>query len=417
MLQALLFPPIAIPWLITGTAMLIFFFGVGIGRGLHAILLGHVALALPYVIVVVSARLQTFAPELEEAARSLGASQWQVTMRVTLPWIMPGVIAGALFAFAVSFDQFVVSYFLSTPGEATLPVEIYAAIRKGFTPEINAVSTIIIAVSMGADARHGALLQVRGRKVMAEVQVEKVSRSFGAHKALDDVSIDFPDGGFYALLGPSGSGKTTLLRMIAGFDFPDAGSIRIGGEGVERVPVEKRRIGMVFQSYALFPNMSVADNVAFGLSVRGEPKSEIAGAVQNALDLVQLGKLGERRPHQLSGGQRQRVALARAIVIKPRVLLLDEPLGALDKALRVDMQIELKRIQREIGITTIFVTHDQEEALTMSDRIGILRDGRLVQEGPPEEIYDSPKSEFAATFLGDANILRGDATDEWHPPA
>jgi len=148
LLQALLFPPIAIPWLITGTAMLIFFFGVGIGRGVHAILLGHVALALPYVIVVVSARLQTFAPELEEAARSLGASQWQVTRRVTLPWIMPGVIAGGLFAFAVSFDQFVVSYFLSTPGETTLPVEIYAAIRKGFTPEINAVSTIIIAVSM-----------------------------------------------------------------------------------------------------------------------------------------------------------------------------------------------------------------------------------------------------------------------------
>jgi spermidine/putrescine transport system permease protein len=148
LLQALLFPPIAIPWLITGTAMLIFFFGVGIGRGLVAILLGHVALALPYVIVVVSARLQTFAPELEEAARSLGANQWQVTMRVTLPWIMPGVIAGGLFAFAVSFDQFVVSYFLSTPGQTTLPVEIYAAIRKGFTPEINAVSTIIIAVSM-----------------------------------------------------------------------------------------------------------------------------------------------------------------------------------------------------------------------------------------------------------------------------
>ncbi|TPJ33059.1 ABC transporter permease [Mesorhizobium sp. B2-8-3] len=147
-LQALLFPPIAIPWLITGTAMLIFFFGAGIGRGLVAILLGHVALALPYVIVVVSARLQTFAPELEEAARSLGANQWQVTMRVTLPWIMPGVIAGGLFAFAVSFDQFVVSYFLSTPGQTTLPVEIYAAIRKGFTPEINAVSTIIIVVSM-----------------------------------------------------------------------------------------------------------------------------------------------------------------------------------------------------------------------------------------------------------------------------
>ena len=246
---------------------------------------------------------------------------------------------------------------------------------------------------------------------MAEVRVENVSRSFGAHKALDDVSIAFPDGGVYAWLGPSGSGKTTLLRQIAGFDFPDSGRIVIDGKGVERVPVEKRRIGMVFQNYALFPNMSVTDNVAFGLSVRGVSRAEIAGEVQRALDLVQLGGLGERRPHQLSGGQRQRVALARAIVIRPQVLLLDEPLSALDKALRVDMQVELKRIQREVGITTIFVTPDQEEALTMSDRIGILREGQLVQEGSPEEIYDHPVSEFAATFLGDANILRGQATE------
>jgi len=245
---------------------------------------------------------------------------------------------------------------------------------------------------------------------MADVLVENVSRSFGVHKALDGVTIAFPDGGFYALLGPSGSGKTTLLRMIAGFDFPDSGRIVIGGESVERVPVEKRRIGMVFQNYALFPNMSVADNVAFGLSVRGTDKAAMRAEVQRALELVQLGKLGERRPHQLSGGQRQRVAMARAIVTKPRVLLLDEPLSALDKALRVDMQIELRRIQREICITTIFVTHDQEEALTMSDRIGILRDGRLVQEGSPEDIYDRPKSEFAATFLGDANILRGEVS-------
>ncbi len=246
---------------------------------------------------------------------------------------------------------------------------------------------------------------------MAQVQVRNVTRSFGTMKALDDVSIDFPDGGFYALLGPSGSGKTTLLRLIAGFDFPDSGRIVIGGEGVERVPVEKRRIGMVFQNYALFPNMSVADNVAFGLSVRGESRADIQAAVTRALDLVQLGKLGSRRPHQLSGGQRQRVALARAIVTKPRVLLLDEPLSALDKALRVDMQVELKRIQREVGITTIFVTHDQEEALTMADRIGILRDGCVIQEGPPEDIYDRPRSEFAATFLGDANVLRGEATE------
>jgi putative spermidine/putrescine transport system ATP-binding protein len=242
---------------------------------------------------------------------------------------------------------------------------------------------------------------------MASVEVKNLSRSFGIHKALDNVSVRFEDGGFYALLGPSGSGKTTLLRMIAGFDFPDTGSIEMDGESVERVPLEKRQIGMVFQNYALFPNMSVEQNVAFGLDVRGLGREEIRAKVQAALDLVQLGKLGARRPHQLSGGQRQRVALARAFVINPRVLLLDEPLGALDKALRVDMQVELKRIQREIGITTIFVTHDQEEALTMSDRIGILKDGRVIEEGRPEEIYNRPRSLFAATFLGDANILTG----------
>jgi putative spermidine/putrescine transport system ATP-binding protein len=246
---------------------------------------------------------------------------------------------------------------------------------------------------------------------MAGVQVRDLCRSYGSVKALDHVTIDFDDGGFYGLLGPSGSGKTTLLRMIAGFDFPDSGSIAIGGVNVERVPVEKREIGMVFQNYALFPNMSVADNVAFGLSVRGVSRAETKQRVAAALELVQLGTHGTRRPHQLSGGQRQRVALARAIVTRPRVLLLDEPLGALDKALRVDMQLELRRIQREVGITTIFVTHDQEEALTMSDRIGILRDGWLVQEGPPDQIYQHPASVFAATFLGDANILRGTGND------
>jgi len=242
---------------------------------------------------------------------------------------------------------------------------------------------------------------------VASVEVRNLTRSFGSHKALDDVSVRFEDGGFYALLGPSGSGKTTLLRMIAGFDFPNSGQIEMDGESVERVPLEKRQIGMMFQNYALFPNMTVAGNIAFGLEMRGLPKAEIREKVRAALNLVKLDALGERKPHQLSGGQRQRVALARAFVINPRVLLLDEPLGALDKALRVDMQAELKRIQREIGITTIFVTHDQEEALTMADRIGILRDGRLVEEGEPEEIYNRPRTHFAATFLGDANILPG----------
>lgn len=243
---------------------------------------------------------------------------------------------------------------------------------------------------------------------MAGVRVANINKSFGAMKALDDISIEFTDGEFFGLLGPSGSGKTTLLRVIAGFIFADSGSVVIGDNPVERVPVEKREIGMVFQNYALFPNMSIADNVGFGLRVRKQSAADIARNVGQVLDLVQLSHLGNRRPHQLSGGQRQRVALARAIVTQPRVLLLDEPLSALDKALRVDMQIELKRIQREVGITTIFVTHDQEEALTLSDRIGILKDGRLVQTGTPRDMYHSPINEFAAGFLGDANLFRGE---------
>lgn len=242
---------------------------------------------------------------------------------------------------------------------------------------------------------------------MASVSVRNLIKRFGPVKALDDVSIEFADGGFYGLLGPSGSGKTTLLRAIAGFDYPDAGTIAIDGEPIETLPPEKRDIGLMFQSYALFPNMSVFDNVAFGLKVRGVASGEIKRRVRDTLALVRLTEHDRRRPHQLSGGQRQRVALARATVIRPRVLLLDEPLSALDKALRTGMQVELKRIQREIGITTIFVTHDQEEALTLSDKVGVLRDGRLVQEGPPREIYDRPKTAFAATFLGEANLFTG----------
>ena len=247
---------------------------------------------------------------------------------------------------------------------------------------------------------------------MADVRIAGIGKNFGDTRALDDVSIDFRDGEFFGLLGPSGSGKTTLLRIIAGFIFADRGSVVIDDEPVETVPVEKREIGMVFQNYALFPNMSAADNIGFGLRVRKRPAAEISARVAEALALVQLSDLGVRRPHQLSGGQRQRIALARAIITKPRVLLLDEPLGALDKALRVDMQIELKRIQREIGITTIFVTHDQEEALTLSDRIGILKDGRLVQSGTPQEVYNAPVNQFAARFLGEANIFAGDAIED-----
>ena len=242
---------------------------------------------------------------------------------------------------------------------------------------------------------------------MSDVRVTGLTKSYGPAFALNDVSLTFPDGQFFGLLGPSGSGKTTLLRAIAGFVTPDKGSVYIDGQPVEHVPVERREIGMVFQNYALFPNMSVAENIGFGLRVRHVAAAEESRRVAEALDLVQLTPYGTRKPSQLSGGQRQRVAMARAIVTRPKVLLLDEPLSALDKNLRVDMQVELKRIQREVGITTIFVTHDQEEALTLSDQIGILQDGKLIRHGPPLAVYDDPQDAFTARFLGEANLFTG----------
>ncbi len=246
---------------------------------------------------------------------------------------------------------------------------------------------------------------------MAAVDAQTIGKSYGATAVLDDVSLTFEDGRFTSLLGPSGSGKTTLLRIVAGFVTADRGRILIGGEDVTQVPVWKRSIGMVFQSYALFPHMSVDDNVAFGLARRGVRGDEASRRVGEALEMVRLTGFGARRPKELSGGQQQRVALARAIVTRPRVLLLDEPLSALDRRLRQEMQVELKRIQREVGITTIFVTHDQEEALALSDHVAILDRGRIVQAGAPGEVYERPATRFAASFLGDANFLEGVVTE------
>jgi len=246
---------------------------------------------------------------------------------------------------------------------------------------------------------------------MSVVEVARVSKRYDKVAALDDVSLTFGDGEFFGLLGPSGSGKTTLLRSIAGFVEPDTGDIRFDGKAVRDTPVHRRHIGMVFQNYALFPHMTVFDNVAFGLTVRHVTAPDMKARVLAMLELVRLSGLEDRRPRQLSGGQQQRVALARALVTRPRVLLLDEPLGALDKRLRQQMQIELRQIQREVGITTIFVTHDQEEALTLSDRIAIFNEGKVVQVGDPHSVYERPLSAFAANFLGDANFFSGVAEE------
>ncbi|MFQ5775555.1 MAG: ABC transporter ATP-binding protein [Kiloniellaceae bacterium] len=244
--------------------------------------------------------------------------------------------------------------------------------------------------------------------MVAAVRFASVSRHFGVVRAVDGVSFEVGDGEFFSMLGPSGSGKTTCLRLIAGFERPDAGHVFIRGQNVDAVPPYERDANTVFQDYALFPHMRVLDNVAYGLMVRKVPEKERRARAEEMLELMRLQGLGRRRPEELSGGQRQRVALARALINHPRVLLLDEPLGALDLKLREQMQVELKALQRKVGITFIYVTHDQQEALSMSDRVAVFSQGRIEQIGTPEQIYEHPATPFVANFVGMSNLVEPD---------
>jgi len=243
------------------------------------------------------------------------------------------------------------------------------------------------------------------------IRFEGVTKRFGEMTAVDDMNLTIRQGEFFSLLGPSGCGKTTTLRMVAGFEQPTAGAIHLEGESVESVPPYRRNVNTVFQSYALFENLDVFENVSFGLKRQKVPKDEIRTRVNEALELVQLPTRSDAKPNELSGGQKQRVALARALVNRPAVLLLDEPLGALDLKLRKQMQVELKQIQREVGITFVYVTHDQEEALSMSDRIAVMESGVVKQCGEPEDVYERPGGEFVAGFIGISNLIEGTVAD------
>ncbi len=239
------------------------------------------------------------------------------------------------------------------------------------------------------------------------MRFDKVTKDYGSVRVVEDLDLTIARGEFVSLLGPSGSGKTTLLMMLAGFESVTAGAITLDGQRLNDVPTYKRDMGVVFQNYALFPHMTIARNVAFPLEMRGTPKSEIATRVKRALDMVQLGHLSDRMPGQLSGGQQQRVALARSLVFEPRVVLMDEPLGALDKQLREQMQLDIRELHHRLGLTIIFVTHDQDEALTMSDRIAVFNKGQIQQCASPRQVYDHPANRFVAEFIGETNLLAG----------
>lgn len=248
---------------------------------------------------------------------------------------------------------------------------------------------------------------VTGTRANVAVALRDVSCTFGTVRAVDGVTLEIAEGEFFSLLGPSGSGKTTALRLIGGFELPSSGRIELFGQDASRLPPYARDVNTVFQDYALFPHMNVRENVAYALTVRGVGKRERERRAEEMLDLVKLSGFGDRRPAQLSGGQRQRVSLARALARHPRILLLDEPLGALDLKLREEMQGELRGLQRQLGVTFVYVTHDQGEALSMSDRVAVFADGRVVQMGPPREVYERPRTRFVARFVGGANVLGG----------
>ncbi|MGB3644056.1 MAG: ATP-binding cassette domain-containing protein [Mesorhizobium sp.] len=439
--RLLFIAPMIVPLMVIAVGFYIFFTHLKLVGHFWSLPFSHAVLGLPFVVLPVLARLTSMNQGLEMAAGSLGATQGRILLRIVVPQLYPAMIAGFALAFITSFDEVIVAQFLTGPRLETLPRRMWEGLSVGgLDNTITAIAVAQLALALLILVAFELRIRRRPTKIdrsMSQqqtpipapsiasqpavpdnqetpvgvgvpIRLENLSKHYGAVAAVSDIDIGVEAGELLSILGPSGSGKTTLLMLIAGFAAVDSGRLLLGGADVSKLPPHKRDIGVVFQDYALFPHLDVMENVAFPLAARGGlSKADIRRRSQEALALVRLEGFGNRRVDQLSGGQQQRVALARAIVFNPRALLMDEPLAALDKSLRLDMQAEIRALQRSVGHTTIYVTHDQEEALNLSDRIAVMNHGRLQQIGTPKELYQSPASPFVASFFGEANLLTG----------
>jgi spermidine/putrescine ABC transporter ATP-binding subunit len=433
LLYSLIVAPIIVPVLIIAISAYLMFASLHLVGTISALALTHAVLGVPFVVINVMAVMRTLDVQLERAARNLGATAWQSFWRVTAQLIRVGILVGALIAFITSLDEAVVALFLSGTRAITLPRMMWDSMtRDELNPTVTAIAslqiTVVAVVMLGMEflrsqrAARAARPQeaetgrAEGRGFLyaaavapqaAGLRLVNLTKRFGAVVAVDHASLEVLPGEFLTLLGPSGSGKTTILNMVAGFEPPTEGEILLGGSAVTQKPPNQRDMGMVFQNYALFPHMTVFENIAFPLRVRRVRGPEAVARVEDALRLVRLEGYGGRSPRHLSGGEQQRVALARALIFNPRLLLMDEPLAALDKHLRENMQIELRRLHEHLNITILFVTHDQTEAMTMSDRIAVINHGRIEQVGTPAELYEAPANAFIAGFIGESNVLEG----------
>ncbi len=462
--------PMIVPLMVISVGLYIVFARNGLLGSLWALAIAHAIVVLPFVVMPVMSRLASLDPAYERASASLGATQLRTLFEVILPLLVPAILAAAIFSFVFSFDEVVLAQFLSSPRFETLPRKMWDGLsQNGLDKTITSIASVQLFIVLAAfagwsiwkAARSGPFAsRVKAPASVAEhsqypsavdlpangslpmnvaiktaapteatfvapngeaaaakageqhgygINFQHLSKFYGDKVVVEEANFSVKPGEFLTILGPSGSGKTTLLMLVAGFISPDAGRLMLGKRDISRVPPHQRDIGVVFQSYALFPHMTVAQNVAYPLRARRVPKSEQQAKVKWALERVHMQDFADRRIAQLSGGQQQRIALARAISFGPRALLMDEPLSALDRNLRVEMQREIRSLQQSLGQTVIFVTHDQEEALNMSDRVAVINEGRVQQVATPRDLYLKPQNSFVANFFGESNLFHGTA--------